>query len=53
MSKYADAAGFCPNMTLGVHHQRANFQKKKKKKKKVKDMTGYPPSRPYPRSING
>ena len=30
MSKYADAAGFCPNMTLGVHHQRANFQKNKK-----------------------
>ena len=32
MSKYADAAGFCPNMT-GVHHQHAIFQKKKKKKK--------------------
>ena len=33
MSKYADVAGFCPNMTLGVHHQRAIFQKKTKNKK--------------------
>ena len=49
MSKYADATVFCPNMTLGVHHQRAIFKKKKKKKKKVKNITGCSPSQALPK----